>query len=197
MRYFHRIASGINTAPLLASLARQDDLWNAHNIRTKSPGTPHSQVDDILVRFNDLTEWHLTNGGIEAGLTIMDEHESVWFPAYYQLPEVSKLVFDLMAAVKGERLGRVILTRLAPGKCVSPHADGGDHAAYYDRYQIVLQNLPGSLFRAEDEVVTFAQGETWWFNNGVEHEVRNNSQADRLVLIVDVRKEKYSRRQAL
>jgi len=201
MRHFHRLAQGVNVAPLLLSLARQPELWNSHDVRTKSPGTPHSQVDDILVRFNDLRDWERAKGNsgeaLAAGLKIVDEHESVWFPAAYQLPAVRPMIFALMAAVQGERLGRVIITRLAPGKRIAPHCDGGDHAEYYDRYQICLQNSPGSLFRVEGEVVTFQPGETWWFNNGLEHEVVNNSKEDRIVLIVDIRAENYNRSQSL
>jgi len=31
------------------------------------------------------------------------------------------------------------------------------------------------------------QGEIWWFDNSVEHEVMNNGADDRVLLIVDIR----------
>jgi hypothetical protein len=168
----------------------QPDLWNAHDLRTTFPGSPHKDVDDILVRFQSLTEAYTVD-------TIRDAHETVWFPAISQLPEIRPLIFSLMAAVQGERLGRVIITRLAPGKKIYAHVDSGLPAEYFQRFQICLKNGPGSLFRCGEETVCFAAGETWWFNNQLEHEVVNNSREDRLVMIVDIRRGKYSRGEAL
>ena len=118
---------------------------------------------------------------------IVDAHESVNYPAMSELPAVRQIVFGLMRQVEGERLGRVLITRLAPGACIYPHADGGDHAAYYKRYQIALQSLPGVMFRAGEETVNMHTGEVWWFDNSIDHEVVNNSADDRISLIVDIK----------
>jgi hypothetical protein len=195
MRHFLKLAEKINVNPLLLAIARQPELWNAIPIRTKTEGTPHAQADDILLRFNDLSRWYeAQNAELDmasvAG-TIIDAEESKWFPAIHNLPEARDLIFSLMAAVRGERLGRVIVTRLKPGALIPSHVDGGGSAVYYDRFQIALQSLPGALFRIEDETVQFNTGETWWINNSLEHEVLNNSKDDRLVLIVDIRRERF------
>jgi aspartyl/asparaginyl beta-hydroxylase (cupin superfamily) len=97
-----------------------------------------------------------------------------------------------MRQIDGERLGRVLISRMAPGKRIHPHTDMNDDPAlsivpYYKRYQIALQSLPGVVFRAGEEQVSMRTGEVWWFNNGVEHEVVNNSADDRLALVVDIR----------
>lgn len=118
---------------------------------------------------------------------IVDAHESVNYPAMNEIPGVRNIVFGLMRQVEGERLGRVLITRLAPGKKIYPHIDGGDHARYYKRYQIALQSLPGVVFRAGDEQVNMRTGDIWWFQNAVEHQVINNSSDDRLALIVDIK----------
>lgn len=118
---------------------------------------------------------------------IIDAHESANYPALAELPMVRPIVFGLMRHVEGERLGRVLITRLGPGKRIYPHVDGGDHAAYFKRYQVALQCQPGCIFRAGDEQVQMRTGEAWWFDNGQEHEVVNHSADDRLALIVDIR----------
>lgn len=179
------MASGINTLPLLHSLQRQPELWNQNKLRTTHEKSPHTQVEDIWLRFNDLKPYEAAEKTSEyAGL--LDEHESICYPAWFKLPEIYPIVFDLMYMVQGIRLGRVLITRLAPGKRIAPHVDGGTHAAYYERYHCFLQNFPGSIFRADDETLCAKTGELWWFNNAAEHEVINNSAEDRLTLIIDI-----------
>ena len=162
--------------PLMISVQRQD-LWNQNTLRTTHPGTPHTEVDDIWLRFNDLKEPE----------NVMDQHESINYPAFAVLPQARPLVFGVMNRVDGERLGRVLITRLSPGKKIALHVDGGAHAAYYDRFHVVLQASPGSLFRSGNETVQMMPGDVWWFDNAQEHEVINNGIDDRIHMIVDVR----------
>lgn len=180
MRNFLKIASGVNVSPLVLALTHHPELWNQHTLRTTHPASPHTQVDDIWLRFNEMPP-----AGQEA--LIMDEHESIDYPAYAVLPEARHLVMNLFTAVAGERLGRVLITRMPSGTKIDPHVDGGSHAAYYERYHLVLQSNPDCLFRCGTEAVQMAIGEVWWFDNSVEHEVINSGQSDRIHLIVDAR----------
>lgn len=174
------MAQGMNVMPLMNQIARNKQLWNANDLRSKFPGSPHKAVDDIWLRFQAITEDSTLKG-------IADEHESINYPAFFELTESHELIFNLSRAVKGERLGRAMVTRLAPGRAINPHVDGGAHAEYYERYHVVIQGLPGSIFRCGDEQVTMQTGEVWWFDNAVEHEVINNSADDRIHLVVDIR----------
>jgi hypothetical protein len=177
MRNFLKLADAVDYMPLLLAMQRQPGLWNQYNVRTTYPGTPHD-VDDILLRFQEITE-NLQD--------VADQHESIWYPAVDKLPQARPIIFALMNRVEGERLGRVMLTRLSPGHSIKPHSDGGDHAAYYERFHISLQCPEQALFRAGEEVVHMPPGSVWWFNNAVEHEVWNESTQDRIVMIVDIR----------
>lgn len=163
----------------MAALMRQPELWNQNTLRTEHVGTAHCEADDIWLRFNDISN--------EISEYIIDNHESIDYPAYDKLPQAHSLIFDLMSVVRGKRLGRVLITKLTPGKKIYPHVDGGSHAAYYERYHIILQNQSGSIFRCGNEVITMNTGDVWWFNNAIEHEVINNSADDRLTLIVDIK----------
>lgn len=183
MRNFLKIAEGIDVMPLLHAVQRQPELWNQETLRTTHESTPHKEVEDILLRFNDLEMYKNTKDAA----SILDEHESICYQGWYRLPQVQPIVFDLMRRIEGVRLGRVLITRLAPGKRIYPHTDGGSHADYFDRYHVSLQNNPGSLFRAGNDTVCMRPGECWWFDNAKEHEVINNSIDDRLTLIIDVR----------
>uniref|UniRef100_UPI0007C7C828 aspartyl/asparaginyl beta-hydroxylase domain-containing protein n=1 Tax=Cupriavidus basilensis TaxID=68895 RepID=UPI0007C7C828 len=174
---------GVDVMPLLVALHQRPDLWDQNRLRTTHELTPHKQVSDIWLRFNDLNKYEQTGDPS----SVIDEHESICYPAFHALPQARQMIMNLMARVEGIRLGRCLITRLMPGRKIDPHVDGGEHAAYYERFHVVLQGNPGSIFRCGDETVQMLTGEVWWFDNSVEHEVINNSAEERLHLIVDIR----------
>jgi len=180
MKYFQKLVGGVDTLPLLHAIQRQPDLWDENTLRTKHPGTVHSQVSDIWLMFNELPK-----PNEEA--VVFDDKEVIPYRAWNLLPQARPLIFGLMAQVGGIRLGRVIITKLPVGKKIDPHEDQGAPATYYERYQIALQSLPGALFNISDETVNFQSGDVWWINNNVIHSVVNNSADDRIVMIVDIR----------
>ncbi|MDB5595747.1 MAG: aspartyl beta-hydroxylase [Hyphomicrobiales bacterium] len=175
MRHFQKIAEAVDVVPVLDALIRNADLWDQNTLPTTHPGTAHSDVSDIWVMFND------------ASGDVANDREVIPYPAWERLPQLRPLVLDLMRRVEGVRLGRVIITRLPPGKAITPHVDGGAAATYFTRYQIALQSAPGALFRIADEQVYFRTGEVWQIDNRSEHEVINHSAEDRIVVIVDIR----------
>lgn len=177
MRNFNKIFQGLDVVPLLNALAVQPDLWNANTLRTTFPGSPHAETDDIWLFFNDIPE----DGNV------MDDIPVRPYPAWSALPQARNLVFDLMHRVGGVQLGRVLITRLPPGKTIPEHADAGAPAEYFERYQIALQSFPGCTFHIGREVVTFSPGEAWWIDNSEPHSVVNNSADDRIAMVVDIR----------
>jgi quercetin dioxygenase-like cupin family protein len=187
MKNFLQIASGVETSKILLGVHINSHLWDQNLLRTHHENTPHSQVSDIWVRFNDITKYN----NEEEAREVLDEHESINYPAFTEIPALRSVVFGLMAAVEGERLGRVLITKVRPGGRIDPHVDSGNHAAYYDRFHIVLQSGPGCLFRAGQETVHMRPGEVWWFDNQQEHEVVNNSSVDRIHIIVDIRTSRF------
>lgn len=173
MRYFFKLHEGLRVLPIMASIARQPELWNANNLRREFENTPHLAADDILLRF-----------GNEDGSGL----EAVDLPAMLKLPDVKSQALDIMRLVQGSRLGRILVTRLEPGQKILPHKDTeGEYANYYTRYHLVLQGMPGSLFNCGNETVNMQTGELWWFDASAEHSVVNNSRDDRVHMLIDVR----------
>jgi hypothetical protein len=175
MRNFLRLAAGVNVMPLLHQITLHPELWNQNRVRTEHPGSPHSGVDDILLRFQDPK----TN--------VVDDPECIWYPAWDVLTEAHDLIFNLARVVKAERIGRLIISRMAPGRVIAPHEDGGAVSRYYKRYQLALQSRPGCIFECAGESVTMQDGEVYWFRNDLTHSVTNNSNTDRVALIVDLK----------
>lgn len=186
MKNFQRISGGIDVMPLLLAIKRRPDLWKEDTYLRDYPQGPFEQIESIMLRF-PVKGVYETEEELKNHQSTYDQHENIDYPAYKLLPEARPLVMNLMAYVGGERLGRVMINKIAPGGVIYPHADTPAHAEYYSRFHIVLQSQPGVVFRAGDEQVYMATGEVWWFDNKQEHEVINNSADDRIHMIVDIR----------
>ncbi len=189
MRNFYQLATNVDVRPLMIALNTKRDLWNQYTMRTQTTivkngetiETPHRDVDDIWLRMNCLE-------------SCTDRRESIDYPAIKELPEARHIIRALMQDVYGERIGRCMISRLAPGMKIYPHVDIGDdlevyydNEPYYSRFHVVLQGLPGSLFHCGNETVTMKTGEVWWFDNATTHEVVNNSADDRIHMVVDIK----------
>lgn len=187
MRYFTKVKDDLNFIALRHQLEQQPELWGQFGQRKHAPGSPHAQMTDIWVRYN----------GIEnLGPHFNDEHDSVWYPAYAKLPALKDTIFPLMADVEGERLGGVLITKIPPGCGINPHTDKSWHVDYYDKFYLSISSARGAVFEcATDdggvETLNPLNGEIWRFDNRNLHWVRNNSNEDRITLIVCIRTEKY------
>lgn len=181
MRNFLKIAENINVLQLRQELMNNANLWNENTLRTKHPGTAHSQVSDIWVFFNEIS--------IDEEFSVMDDKLVRPYRAWDKLPSLRPILFALMNQVQAVQLGRVIITRLPPGKIIEPHVDMGAPATYFTRYQLAIQCNPGNTFYIGDEEMSFRTGDIWQINNNEEHGVVNNSNDDRIVCIFDMRSE--------
>ncbi|PRX32266.1 aspartyl/asparaginyl beta-hydroxylase [Paraburkholderia sp. BL18I3N2] len=187
MRNLVKIAGGIDTAPTLLAIARQPGLWNRHTVRTEGDGNPHADVSDIWLRYNDVKPYKAA--GDFTGFN--DPHDAIFYPEWYALPQLRPIVFGLMARVEGTRLGGVLITKIPAGKRVLPHADDSWHVRHFNtKLYVPLQSNPRCWNRVENEVVSMAPGDVWYFDNTKEHEVVNEGDDDRITLIVSIRCEK-------
>ncbi|WP_347467517.1 aspartyl/asparaginyl beta-hydroxylase domain-containing protein [Burkholderia stagnalis] len=186
MQHFLKIAEGVDVMPLLLAIQRRPDLWKEDTYLRDYPQGPFGEIETIMLRF-PVKGVYETQEEVRNHLLTHDPHESIDYPPYRVLHEARPLVMSLMARVAGERLGRVMVNKIAPGGHIFPHADTKEHAEYYSRFHIVIKSRPGNVFRCESEQVHMQPGEVWWFNNALEHEVTNNSDDDRIHVVVDIR----------
>jgi hypothetical protein len=182
MRNFLKIGQ-VAVGHIQQVLWTNSDLWNKHSFRKTYPNTPHSQMDDIWLRFlPEVSEGKMLDPSNTA---------TVWFDEAKILGECCKgVVLDLMRATNAYQLDRLLITRLAPGNSIRRHNDRGmayTALAGIARYHLVIQGLPGSMFYCGDEEVNMKTGEIWWFNALEDHSVCNNSVADRIHMLIDLR----------
>ena len=182
MRNFLQIASGVDVLPLKVALFNNPGLWKK-DIRTQFKGSPFKETEEIILRFFEYPK----------GTNVDDpkvQTKCEFTDAWQAMPELRPVVSDLMRRVNAYSLERMFISRMKPGARILPHADvRGAYANISDmaRYHVVIQGLPGSLFRAGEETIHMSTGDVWSFNARVEHEVINNSVDDRIHLLIDMR----------
>lgn len=150
------------------------------------PGSPHEEMTDIWVRFND-PKLCDKSGDL---LSFIEEHESIWLKSFTSVNRICK---KLMKFTEGERLGGVLITKLPPGGKIHPHVDGGWHAEYYDKYYVPIKNDKGARFCFDDGFIEPEEGQVFAFRNDVTHWVENNSEQDRIAMIICIKQSKYSK----
>ncbi len=177
-----KIAEGFDVSGVVAELEASPELWNEHRERTTLYNGPHGGVSDIWVRYNDFANF---DGDLAA---FNEPHESVWYPGSLKLPTVRSLVYDVMRVVEGDVLGGVLITKVPPGGRVEPHIDGGWHAGFYGKFAIQIKGNQQQAFHFEDAELRAEPGDLYTFDNSKLHWVTNDSDSDRITLIICIRK---------
>lgn len=182
MSHIRLLWSGVDVEPLAKELEEHPELWDANPFR-RSVGSPHIELSDIIVRYND---WR----NFQDRTDFNEEHESVWWDAHNYLPSINKIVFDLMRKVEGERLGMVLITKIPPHKSCKRHTDGGWHASYYDKYAVQIKANEKQKFCFDDSELVTKPGDVFSFDNAFPHWVTNCSDEERITLIVCIKTRK-------
>lgn len=174
MSHIKRLLTGIDVAPLHAALLEHPELWDQNTARTSNPESPHHGLSDIWARF------------APPGVDGSREHDAVWYPCADLLP-IRELVYPLMAIVRGDRLGGVLITKIPAGKMCRPHTDPGWHARYYQKFAVQIAANEGQGFNFEGETLITKPGDVYWFDNAFTHWVTNPTPHDRITAIVCIK----------
>lgn len=158
------------------------EAWDAHRGRTDRYGTPHSGISDIWVRYNPLR--NLTDDWA----AFHAEHESEWYPIVAKLPAVWSLARKVKRLAGAKTLGGVLITRIPPGGEVKAHVDSGWHAEHYRKFGVQIRGDAKQVFWFRDgdkyEELRPIDGDVYEFDNSVTHGVKNDSDRERITLIV-------------
>lgn len=186
MRNFQRITEGINVDPLGFLLKKNPELWNQKTLRKDQENSPHLAMSDIWIRYNDDAGARLTGDYSK----FHDMHYPIWYPVIETLHPIRQIAMALMAKMGASHLGGILITKIPPGGRIDPHIDTNWHAQFYNcKLYVPVQTNPNCVNRCEDEFVAMNTGDCWYFNNNVQHEVRNGGNDDRITLIICMRVE--------
>lgn len=177
----HFIDKTFYVGDLVHQLDAHPELWDDFDLRTNHPQSPHRELSDIFVRYNARANFDGDRQSFNG------PHTSVWWPAFSDLPAVRAIVFDLMRHVEGEQLGMVLITKIPAGAQCYPHTDNGSHAEHFDKYAVQLASTEGQAFIVDGLSLAAKPGECYFFDNAKTHHVLNQSNEDRLTMIVCIR----------
>lgn len=160
---------------LVMELDAHPEFWNLHPHRVFN-NSPHREADDIWVRA--IEHW---------GKEFTGPHESVWYPCCEQLPVIKKFIEEFASQKGSKTIGGVLITRIPPGKQVYWHKDGGWHAQAHRKWIVLLKADHNQVFEFEGEALQGESGECFEFENEYPHRVINNSDKERISLIICLR----------
>lgn len=163
----------VDVAPLQWALREHPELWDRDTARTEHPDSPHNGLSDIWVRW--------APPGVDGG----KPHASAWWPAADKLG-VYDLIAKSITAIgwPNVTIGGVLITRIPAGKMCKPHKDGGWHASEYQKFGIQIESAPGQAFCFEGERLETRPGDIFWFDNSHTHWVENETDYDRITMIL-------------
>lgn len=182
MKHLAHMIRGIDITKAVMQLEAHPELWNQNRVRTASYASPHNKLSDIWLRYNDLKNFDETEPAL-----FNEEHDSVFYPAWHVLTELHEHVFNIMRFTRSVRLGGLLITKIPPGATCEPHIDRGWHATYYSKYALQLKAAPGQAFHFEDGAFVSEPGDVFTFDNSYTHWVTNESNVDRITLIICAR----------
>lgn len=165
-------------------LALNPELWDQNTLRTAHENSPHAGCSDIWLRFRppeDLT-----------AMTPVEfansPYEPMWWPAAEKLKATRKIIDSIAKIMDAEEVGACLLTRIPPGGQVKPHRDLNYNSQHFlNKYLIVVKSAPGQVFRHHGVDYETRTGSCWLFDNRIEHSVINQSDTDRISLIISIK----------
>ena len=173
---FHRLATGLDIAPLLAAIDDNPQLWDLITIRQDYPGSAHKDTQCIFLRG-------------PAAFTFAEFFGNTDAHDYRAMDTLSPAIVDLMRPVldtmEATQLGYVLIVKLKPGGVITEHVDEGAYADHFQRFHLALISEPETTLTVGGETQHFAPGELWWFNHKAPHSGHNDSTQDRIHLIFD------------
>ena len=189
MKYFHKIGNCFDTTPVRRELQAQPLAWG-QSPRITFPGSPHADAYDIVLRgpvgfeYKSLAELH-------GELSCEDYAAAELFPKTLALGR--NLAYLLSSEEErrhgGLQLGRVILTKLEPGKTIHPHRDEGPVPAFYRRIHMCVQGGDENVMIIHDETKPMQTSEMWEVDVRHLHTAINLMEWNRIHLIVDVERD--------
>jgi hypothetical protein len=101
------------------------------------------------------------------------------------LDVLNPIIKDLEQKHDG-RVGRAIVLKLKDDGLIPPHEDRGEYLITARRCHIPLVTNPNVFFTVDASTINMKQGECWEINNSRTHSVKNNSNLERIHLVIDI-----------
>lgn len=180
MKHLKLIEKGIDVKPFLREIENNAELWFLDTSRQDKIAVQR-ETHAIALRCHGETagEDSRIRRAKPLGYHGRPTPDSARFP-------LTSEYVDQLARSMSATMGRCVLARLEPNGTVYPHADDGLYWLLRDRYHLTLKSVKGSRFNVGGEEVVMQEGELWWFDHTATHEAFNDSDEERVHIILDV-----------
>jgi hypothetical protein len=116
-------------------------------------------------------------------ITIKDLNSTLW-------NLVQPIIYELEQIHNG-KVGKVLFPRLKAKNKIYKHWDSTEYLNVVRRHHIPIITNKNVYFYVDDGALNMFEGECWEINNMKSHEVINNSDEDRIHLMIDIIPNKY------
>lgn len=150
-----------------------DDIWDEYTYRQNQYDV-HSETKSINVKFSEES----SEKGIEPAKT-----------KYYDFFDFEKLI-NKIHPIYEKNYGngyfqRILIVKLPKYKSIKMHTDDSYGLVICKRTHIPILTHKNTLFIVENETKNLAEGEIWEIDNTKPHAVYNQTETDRIHLILD------------
>ena len=107
---------------------------------------------------------------------------------FVKLKPIIDYVDNFAKTVGNGEVRSIVLVRLGPHKKVPRHFDRDARCMVRDRYHIVLKckKQKQSFGYNESEIYSFHENDIWWYNNTIIHKAENESDEERIHIMIDI-----------
>lgn len=171
----------LDISKIVKELDNAPQFWNSFKFRTtEDPTSPHRESSDIFVRYDDISKHNPKDR-----LDFNKPHDAVWWPVVHAVPSLIPFVTKFSQKVGAKTIGGVWITKVPVGKQIYFHTDGGWHAGAHRKYICLLRGNKDQTFEFDDGTdLRTEPGEVFEFRNEFPHRVVNETQGDRISLIM-------------
>ena len=165
-----------DVSDILNNVKKINDEWNDYAFRQNRQYSerrnPHLYTNTFVIQFHSF-DWTF---GDKINPEVKDAE---------MLDVVSSIVKDLELMCDGVS-GRVLLIKLLANKDVSEHTDRGEYLSAVRRFHIPVITNDLVSYTVNGETINMKEGECWEINNLKPHSVLNDSDIDRVHLLIDI-----------
>ena len=178
---FAKIGS-IDIAPLMLEVSSQPFLWDKNPLWLSKWG-PHHEMQTLVIRTRDESEFVQSGRWSE----FADAGFNDWYLTSDYIPSAREIALDIMAKVRGEHLGGILIFKVEPGRQVFTHSDKAWASEFYDKYSVCLQSNPRAATAFDTSRMVQRPGDVHQFENLTPHSFVNEGDEAHISMVVSIR----------
>jgi hypothetical protein len=153
-------------------------------------------IKNIIKEIGDPSSWPTTIRDENKKLAnckslILRELNHIDLPLRAKYPSIEPILSKVQNLGYGYSFGKIVIANLKPWGEILPHYDRGDYYKYHNRIHVPLITNENVVFNVGTEKFKMKSGKVYLFQNLVHHSVKNQSENNRVHIVIDVLDQRY------